>query len=1044
LTDYKYDQSEFVPVGGSFPHDQEYWLGCLATSLSTCISRDKYCKSLQSDLQDILQSGLTNLSNKAMQKYGIKSYDLKTVRIAKILFQIAWHNMSLELINFGAFYADKGHLIGALNGKDNLIATFTNNADLIAQEHYPLVNFAWMITCKDRNFYSDGSYKYMIINCPVDVRLYDSESGDLVAEIVNDEATDIEDSSVSAFMDANGQKVFILPTDGSYNVKITATDAGTVNYCLLEGNASDGYTNRVDYLDIPVTTGDEISGTVAESGAYTLEKDGTECSSEVQTDITRHEVTLNAEENGNVSGSGSYMKNEFVIAHAVPDTGADFDGWYDVDGKLVSEEADYRFRVDGDTEFTAKFKERFGLTAVVEDNLTYTGTALKPEVKVYDGVKELTAGADYTITYKNNKNAYIYREGEKGFDSSKAPCVIVTGKGNYKGKDTAYFVIEPILLSEEDAEIQAIPDQKEDGKVKRPVPSVKLGKSKLKAGTDFSVTYLTQDGTKTNCKEAGEYIARISGKGNYTGSVDCRFVIYSSQLILISKAKLQKIPDSVYTSEARDLSADVKLSYNKKDLIEGTDYKIVYNDDHTSAGKKSITIIGLGGFTGSRTAAYNITGRELKKAKISGIASSYQYTGEEITVPFVITYVQGSGAAQTVDTLEENKDYSVEYEDNYLPGTAKLTISGLGLYSGTIVKNFKIMGGTLKNAVITNFRTSVDYSGQEILQDAVLTVNGVKLTPGTDDNDENADYVVSYSKNLNAGNATVTFKGINGYTGSIQKKFSIKKKVLNNTDFELVYSDESPYVKGGSTPEVTLSFNGNALEPSKDYTVSYKNNKAVTSGATKIKPLIVITGKGNFSGSLSKEFTITPRDFSKEGITMTAKDVVVTGKAGKWKSVPVITDMDGKTLKAGTDYAKEIQYYATISGVEKLLTDTDIVEVGTEIRVVATGTGSYYNTVETTYRIVKKDISKASVKVDAKTYTGKEVTLSPKDITITCNKEKLTDADYVIDDATYKNNIKKGKATVVIRGVGDYGNSKTITFTIGAKGIFWWFRNLMQ
>ncbi len=1045
-----YVESTFKPVGRYATSDMAYWLTCFVTELCTSISRDEYVNNMQGDAYDLLKNGLGTAADDALKKYGINSDDSTGVLLLKIFIQLILHKSYLSSQEFLLHFSDAGILdytaYGQYRGYQNLKETFAGNnrnGELIIQEHYPLVNFAWLLACRDKSYFSYGTYKYAYVNCPVDVKLYDSETGELSAEIVGDVPNEVEGSPVSAFVDANGQKVFILPTDRSYEIKITATDAGEVNYSIVEGNESEGITNRTDYLNIEVEPGDEISGSVGEDGSSALSMDGNACSSESTTDIVYNEVTLTAGENGDTVGSGSYMKHDFVIAHAVPNPGAEFDGWYDTNGNLISEEEDYRFRVDGDTEYTARFKEKDGLSVVVEDCLTYTGAAQKPSVKVYDGLNELTAGTDYTVSYKNNKNVYTLTEGQDGFDPSKAPCVTVKGKGNYNGKDTAYFVISPRAIDGKDTQVKAIADIKEDGKAKKPVPVVSIGKTRLKAGTDFDVTYLTEDGASAECKAAGNYIARVTGKGNYTGSIDCKFVIYSNKSVLISKVKMQKIPDSVYDSKARDLSTDVKLSYNNKDLEEGTDYEIFYNDDHTTVGKKSITIAGLNDFTGSRTVTYNIKGRSINKAGVSGIEAAYGYTGDEIEVPVVVTFTQGSGKNKTSDNLTENEDYTIDYTDNVLPGTAKLTITGIGLYSGTIVKTFRISGGSIKNAVITGFNPSVDYTGEEIIQNASLTVNGRELVPGSDADDQNADYIAVYSRHIDAGTATVTYKGINGYTGSVQKKFTIKKKTLSENDFEISVSD-APYKKGGSTPEVTLKFKGtdSYLDPKLDYKVSYKNNKAVTTDATSNKPVVTVTGKGNFTGSISKAFAITPSDMSVEDITMSAKDVIASGKPGKWKSVPVITDSDGKVLKAGTDYEKKLHYY--VDGTEILLSDGEIVDAGTTIRVVAIGKGAYTNSCETTYNVVSKDISKAKVNVKAKTYTGKEVWLSPDDIELTYNGEKLTEADYTIDTSTYKNHIKKGKATVVIRGKGDYGNAKTITFTIGAKGILWWFRNLMQ
>ena len=111
------------------------------------------------------------------------------------------------------------------------------------------------------------------------------------------------------------------------------------------------------------------------------------------------------------------------------------------------------------------------------------------------------------------------------------------------------------------------------------------------------------------------------------------------------------------------------------------------------------------------------------------------------------------------------------------------------------------------------------------------------------------------------------------------------------------------------------------------------------------------------------------------------------------------------------------------------------------IRVTAYGKGCYAGdgnaAISTVYRIVAADISKARVKVQAKEYrNGQPVTLNEEDLqlTISGSQEPLQyGVDYIIDESTYLKNQNKGKATVVIRGIGNYGGEKKITYTIGTK-----------
>ena len=151
-------------------------------------------------------------------------------------------------------------------------------------------------------------------------------------------------------------------------------------------------------------------------------------------------------------------------------------------------------------------------------------------------------------------------------------------------------------------------------------------------------------------------------------------------------------------------------------------------------------------------------------------------------------------------------------------------------------------------------------------------------------------------------------------------------------------------------------------------------------------------------------------------------------------------DTDGKKLSAGTDYEKTVAYTYKESG--KTVADNDVVPERTTIVVTVTGKGKYTGTVTGEYRVVAKDIGKVTASVEPKTYTGRSVTLSDGDITFKSGKTVLKDVTYIIDESSYKNNVKKGKATVIIKGTGEYGGTKKITFTIGSKGFLWWWRNL--
>ncbi|MCD8039025.1 MAG: hypothetical protein LUE96_08075 [Lachnospiraceae bacterium] len=96
---------------------------------------------------------------------------------------------------------------------------------------------------------------------------------------------------------------------------------------------------------------------------------------------------------------------------------------------------------------------------------------------------------------------------------------------------------------------------------------------------------------------------------------------------------------------------------------------------------------------------------------------------------------------------------------------------------------------------------------------------------------------------------------------------------------------------------------------------------------------------------------------------------------------------------------------------------------------------SYTGDADATYRIIEKsaDISKAKITIAAKEYTGSAVTLEKDDFTtFTLGGTPLTlGTDYEI--VSYTNNVKKGTASVTVRGINSCGGMKTVKFKIGAK-----------
>lgn len=246
------------------------------------------------------------------------------------------------------------------------------------------------------------------------------------------------------------------------------------------------------------------------------------------------------------------------------------------------------------------------------------------------------------------------------------------------------------------------------------------------------------------------------------------------------------------------------------------------------------------------------------------------------------------------------------------------------------------------------------------------------------------------------------------------------------------------YVKGGVKPEIVVTSGSETLQSGKDYTVKYANYSKP--GTAKI----TVTGKGIYAGS--KEiisYQITARDISE--CLMFAGDVVYNPKKkGFIKPAIYINDINGAALKAGTDFYTNYTYKA--SGIADGY--SEVLPTGCEVTITATGKGCYSGTISATYTIVAASIAKASVKTytvywDEK-YADEGVKLDPDNLIVTLGGAIVpyksydpnlgTETEnYIILDNSYVNNKKTGKASVMIRGVGNYGGLKKITFTLSPK-----------
>ena len=203
------------------------------------------------------------------------------------------------------------------------------------------------------------------VNCPVDVEIYDKETGELVGRIVNnviDEAVAAKENSI--VMDVEGDsKSFWLPSNGDYKVVLIGNDNGTMDYTVAAIDSDTCETERINFYDVIIKDGAKLTGNI-DSKDFVLSEheleteDGKKLASdEYIPDDQKAQVTVtvNVQGDGSASEPAKYTKGDYVSLYAYPGMGYYFAGWYE-NGGLIRNGDNLTFVAKADRDVTAVFE----------------------------------------------------------------------------------------------------------------------------------------------------------------------------------------------------------------------------------------------------------------------------------------------------------------------------------------------------------------------------------------------------------------------------------------------------------------------------------------------------------------------------------------------------------------------------------------------------------------------------------------------------------------------------------------------------------------
>ena len=366
---------------------------------------------------------------------------------------------------------------------------------------------------------------------------------------------------------------------------------------------------------------------------------------------------------------------------------------------------------------------------------------------------------------------------------------------------------------------------------------------------------------------------------------------------------------------------------------------------------------------------------------------SWKYTGKPITFSPVLKFHNR--------TLTEGKDYTLSFSNNQNSGVGTFTITGLGLYSGTLTNNFGIWQINLSQAEIAFSQSSYLYTGTPLTPKPTVTWNGITLT-------ENVDYTLSWHNNAQQGNAYVTVSGKGNFTGERNKYFYIDLTPI--TEAEIGDIPDYEYAPGKEfKPEPTVTLNGVTLKKDVDYTLSYFDNTMASSRTN--RPRVHITGIGIYRSGFSKYFTINPLKLSGETIEL-----------------PDTNCGNGSV----TTFLRN-HLVITYNGVQLTSDDYSITSLrcsaGNEILGFSISYKQNYSGTRQMTSVKRCDLSDIPEQI----FSGNAVTPKP---TVKYGSAALQEGtDYVL---SWADNTKTGTGSVTVTGINKYFASQTLTFKISA------------
>ncbi len=474
-------------------------------------------------------------------------------------------------------------------------------------------------------------------------------------------------------------------------------------------------------------------------------------------------------------------------------------------------------------------------------------------------------------------------------------------------------------------------------------------------------------------------VINISGKTEYI----CSKCGKKSVGLLVNQKIRLSYTTSAYTGNNKIPTVTITTTTGKK-LVKNVDFITQYTNN-VNKGTATVLITGIGDYAGEVVKTFNITARDIKtiNPKLSLEYDSIDYDGNEKTpavtnLTGTISYVSGGKTQTKQVTLVKDKDFTVSYKNNTKPGTATVTVTGIGNYAGTLTKTFKINAKETKVDKVTGFISPETTTSSIKLAWNKVDCDGYEIT-------RYSTASKKYVKIADINNADTTTYTDSGRTSGCYYKYKIRAyKVVDGVK---VYSEESNIVKATAKPQApalkagnidsdSISMSWNAIGRASGYEVYRKDANSEDYKLVKDLNATTYTDKGLAKGS---EYSYKVKSYRVvDGVKVYSGDsnsisdkIKDSFKLNLEKTTRNSVEFSWDKIKDATGY--EILRYSTASKKYVVIDDIDFDKLSDEDREASEEAEVYsYLDQEKTSATIYNYQVKAYNKVDGKKVYLKE------------------------------------------------------------------------